>query len=301
LNPIDIKIAKGDLKAILPSITKKPKIGFDVSGIIKEVGNNVNSFKNGDEVYTRLQLEGGSGFSEYVVVKSENVAIKPTNINFEEAASLPLVTLTTIQALDNYAKAKAGQRLLIDSGSGGVGTFAIQFAKSLGLNVTAVTSHKNETFVEGLGADNVICYDLESFLDGEEKYDIVFNLIGNTNPFKSILAAKKGGTVVSVGGSPDIRFIPKLKVNIIQKLLLYLLFGLTSLPINLFALIKGVKYYRFLTESNGQQLELAKKLVEGEKIQPVIDKVYPLENYAEAFEYLKSNRVKGKLVLNKIN
>ncbi len=301
LNPIDIKIANGDLKAILPSITKRPKLGFDVCGIVRAVGSETISCKVGDEVLVRLPLNEGSGFAEFIVANADHVALKPKNLGFEEAAALPLAALTTLQAISKYAKAKEGQSILIDSGSGGVGTFAIQYAKSLGLQVTAVASHKNEALLENLGVDKVICYDLESFLDLEEKYDIVFNMISNTNPFKSILATKKGGTVVSIGGPPDIRFIPKLKVNILQKILLYPLFGLTSLPINLMAIIKGVRYRRFLTDSDGQQLEVVTTLVEEGKVKPVIDKIYPLKEYKAAFDYLKSNRVKGKLVLNEFN
>ncbi|MGB5820968.1 MAG: NAD(P)-dependent alcohol dehydrogenase [Saonia sp.] len=160
LNPIDIKIAKGDLKAIIPSITKKPKLGFDISGVVNAKGGKVISFQEGDEVFARLPLYKGSGFSEFVIAKSEHVAKKPNNVSFEEAASIPLVGLTCIQALKNYAKGKSGQSILIDSGSGGVGTFAIQYAKHIGLDVTAVTSHKNEILVESLGADRVICYEL---------------------------------------------------------------------------------------------------------------------------------------------
>lgn len=300
LNPIDIKIANGDLKAILPSITKKPKLGFDVCGIVRDTGNKVTSFKNDDEVYLRLPLDRGSGFSKFIVAKLDHVALKPKNLSFEEAAALPLAALTSIQAISEYANAEAGQSILIDSGSGGVGTFAIQYAKYLELKVTAVASHRNEALLENLGADKVICYDLESFLDSGEKYDIVFNMIGNTNPIKCIMATKKGGTVVSIGGPPDIRFVPKLKVNLVQKLLLFPLFGLTSLPIKILALAKGVRYNRFLTESDGLQLENVSKLVEEGKIKPVVDKVYPLKDYKAAFDYLKSNRVKGKLVLNEI-
>ncbi|MEM8908321.1 MAG: alcohol dehydrogenase catalytic domain-containing protein, partial [Bacteroidota bacterium] len=121
LNPIDLKIAQGDLRAILPPILEKPRLGFDISGIIERVGNEVKHFKNGDEVYLRLPLYQGSGFSPFVIANVKHVALKPENIGFEEAASIPLVALTSVQALSDYAKAKAGQSLLIDSGSGGVG------------------------------------------------------------------------------------------------------------------------------------------------------------------------------------
>ncbi len=301
LNPIDIKIAKGDLRAIIPSITKKPKLGFDISGIVMVTGEKVTSFQEGDEVFVRLPLHQGSGFSEFVTSNPNHVALKPSNTSFEEAASLPLVALTSIQALKDYAKAKARQRILIDSGSGGVGTFAIQYAKHLGLNVTAITSSKNKEFLEKLEVDNVICYDVKNPEKINEKYDIVFNIISGINTFKSVKLAKKGGVIVSIGGPPDIRFIPKLKIYGVQKLLLYPLFGLSSLTINLFALLKGVKYYRFLTQSNGKQLEEVTELVEKKKVNPLIDKVYPLNKYKEAFEYLKTNRVKGKLILNHIN
>jgi len=297
LNPIDIKIANGDLKAILPSILSKPKLGFDVSGTIKQIGNKVKDFNIGDEVYVRLPLHKGSGFSKSVIAELRHIALKPGNITFEEAAAIPLVGLTSMQAISTYAKAETGQHILIDSGSGGVGTFAVQYANNLGLHVTTVTSHRNETFVKNLGADRVIRYDMESFLDDGVKYDIVFNIIGNFNPFKSILATKKGGVVVSIGGPPDIRFLPKIKGNIIQKVLLFLLFGFISLPIRLFAWGKGVRYYRFLTTSNGEQLDAIKGLIEKGKIRPIVDKIYALDKHKKAFEY---HRVKGKLILNEI-
>jgi alcohol dehydrogenase len=298
LNPIDLKLASGELRAILPSILQKPKLGFDISGIVRAVGSDITDFAVGDRVYARLPLHQGSGFAPFVVAKADHVSPMPDNLDFEQAAAVPLAGLTSLQALTVHAGAKGGQNLLIDSGSGGVGTLAIQFAKSLGLHVTAVTSHRNESMVQFLGADQVICYDLESFVKNGAGYDIVFNMIGGLNPIKSILATKRGGVVVSIGGPPDVRFVPKLKMDVIRKLLLLPLFGLTSLPLLVFARARGVRYHRFLTESNGRQLRYMAGLIEAGKINPVIDRTYPLADYKKALEYLASNRVRGKLILN---
>jgi len=297
INPVDYKIAKGELKAIFPLKLPSP-MGFDVSGIVAEVGKTVSNFNVGDSVYTRLPLNRRGAFSDFVNVDERFVALKP-NVSFEEAASFPLVALTTIQALKARAQAKQGMKILIHAGSGGIGTFAVQYAKNvLGLHVTATTSKKNKDFVLALGADRVIAYDEDNYLKTTEKYDIIFDTLGGIHTLKSFKIVAKKGTVVSIAGPPDKDFAWKLNVNIIHKTLLFLLFTVMHLPVYLIAWFANAKYYRFLTESNGEQLSELGELINQGKIHPVIDKVYSFEKIYDAFEYLMKGRARGKVIIN---
>lgn len=298
LNPIDLKIAKGDLRMLLP-FTKNPSVGFDVSGEIVECGFDVTNYNNGDKIYARLPLHLGGAFSEYITIEEKYIAPMP-NISFAEAAALPLVGLSVYQGLEEYIGKTQDRKILIQGASGGVGTFAVQFAKKiLGLNVTALTSLKNEPFVKQLGSDNTITYDnTNKRKEKFNNYDIVFHLFDSTKVFKMITLTKKGGTVVSLAGPPTLGFLPNLKVNIFQKLFLGINFFIMSLPVYIFAALKGVKYKRFLTQSNSDQLKDITKMVNKNKIKPVIDSTFDFNNYKEAFNKLKTGRAKGKIILN---
>ena len=176
LNPIDFKIVRGDLKRV--SKYKLPRtFGFDTSGIVVSAGSGANRFKPGDAVYVRATRETIGTFAERIALPESIVALKPAGVSHAEAASLPLVGLTTLQGFSR-ARAAAGQRILIHAGSGGVGTFAVQYAKHLGLHVTATTSSKNADFVRSLGADTVIAYDRENYLAQGGGYDIVYDTLG---------------------------------------------------------------------------------------------------------------------------
>jgi len=294
LNPIDYKIAQGKLKAILP--LKLPAgVGFDVSGAIEQIGSEVSKFKVGDKVFCRLPLNKGGAFSEYAVVNENFVAMMP-NISFEESASFPLVALTVIQALKD--RTKTGMEILIHAGSGGVGSFAIQYAKNiLDLEVTVTTSEKNTSFVKELGADYVIAYDEENYVKGKKKYDVVFDTLGGTHTMNSFRVLKNNGVVVSIGGPPDLKFVWSLPTNIIHKIILFPMLALSSFPVYLIALLKNAKYYRFLTQSNGAQLEDVKDYINEGLIRSVIDKTFSLEDYSKAFEHVMTGRTKGKVVL----
>ena len=176
LNPIDFKTVRGDLKRISKYKLPRP-FGFDASGIVLSVGAGVTKFKPGDAVYVRAARDSIGTFAESIALPESLVALKPTTVSHAQAASLPLVGLTTLQGFGR-AGARAGQRILIHAGSGGVGTFAVQYARHLGLHVTSTTSSKNAEFVSSLGADPVIAYDRENYLEQGGDYDIVYDTLG---------------------------------------------------------------------------------------------------------------------------
>lgn len=266
--------------------------GFDVSGVVKEVGKRVTKFKAGDEVYARATMRRRGTFAEFVSLDEKIVALKPQRVNHIEASSFPLVGLTTVQAFDR-AEARAGQSALIHAGSGGIGTFAIQYAKAIGLRVTTTTSGKNESWVKALGADHVVCYDRESYLERGESYDIVYDTLGGTYTLESFDAVKRGGVVVSIVGPPDKAFADQVDANPLVRAAIWVM----SRKVYARAAKKEAKYFRFLTESDGAQLEQIGAMVDDGKIKAVIDRAYPFEQSVEALEYVETGRAKGKVVL----
>ena len=199
LNPLDYKIRDGKTKLVLP--LKVPiALGCDVAGVVVAIGAEVTKFAVNDEVYARLEKLRMGGLAEQVAADESVVALKPTTLSFEEAASLPLAGLTSLQALRGL---QPGQRVLVHAGAGGVGTLAIQIAKILGLVVVTTTSTKNVAFVTSLGADEVIDYTKENVEDRPRALDAVFDTLGADSEVTSIRATKRGGVVVGVGGLPD--------------------------------------------------------------------------------------------------
>jgi len=292
INPIDYKIVQGGLKRIekrrFPSA-----LGFDVSGLVLAVGDHVNRFKAGDEVYARASRERIGTFAERAAIDERYVALKPPSLSHLETASIPLVGLTTVQALVDRAHAKRGQHVLIHAGSGGVGTFAIQYAKALGLQVTTTTSSKNATWVKALGADEVVCYDRENYLDRGATYDIVYDTLGQNYTTDAFKAVKRGGVVVSIAGGPDKQLAEQVNAGWFLRLIM----NLMSRHVYELAERTSASYYRFLTTSHGAQLADIAALIEAGKIKAVIDKVYPFTQIIEAMIYAAGGRVKGKVVV----
>ena len=178
VNPVDWKVRQGQLKIITGK--KFPRIlGCDFSGKIAEIGKNIKNYKVGDEIYGMVSALKGGAYAEYVKVSLENILAKPRNLDFEQAAAVPLAGLTALQSLRNLGKIKQGDRVLINGCSGGVGSFAIQIAKSFDANVTGICSSKNIEFSKNLGADNVIDYTRKNILERDETYDIFFDVVGN--------------------------------------------------------------------------------------------------------------------------
>lgn len=205
INPIDFKIRDGKVKMLLKY--EMPLIlGNDFSGVIVKVGAKVTNFKVDDEIYARPRKNKIGTFAEYIAIHEDDIALKPKNLNFEEAASIPLVGLTSYQALHDIMQLQKGQKILIHAGSGGVGTFAIQLAKIMGAIVTTTASEAGANLVTSLGADEIINYKTEKFEDILKNYDAVFDTIGGATLEKSFNIIKSGGNIVSVSGMPNARF-----------------------------------------------------------------------------------------------
>lgn len=293
INPIDFKLIRGDLRKI-QKLTFPVALGFDACGTVVAVGTKVSRFKQGDRVYTRAPRQRMGAFAEYMAIAEEHTAMAPASLSAMEAASIPLVGLTTVQALIDRARARPGQSILIHAGSGGLGSFAIQYARNvLDLKVSATTSSKNADWVRELGADKVYPYDIDDYRQTPTRYDIVFDTLGGNTTKDSFEVLKPGGTVVSVAGPPDRQFAKQVDTGPILAAVMWCM----SLPVYSKAKKKRAAYFRFLTESNGGQLDVIKDVLESGKVKPVIDHVYPFNQAIEAIEYSAQGRAKGKIII----
>jgi len=293
LNPLDTKIRDGEFKLILPY--RLPFVlGNDVAGVVVGVGSRVRNFKAGDEAYARPSKDRIGTFAERIAVDEADVALKPTNLSMEQAASVPLVALTAWQVLVERAQLKAGQRVLIHAGSGGVGTFAIQLAKHLGATVATTTSTENVELVKSLGADVVVDYKKEDFAKVLSGYDVVLNSLGKDTLEKSIDVLKPGGKLVSISGPPDAAFARENGFNwLLQQVMRLLSFGIRRK-----ARRRGVSYSFLFMRANGRQLSEVTTLIESGVIRPVVDRVFPFSATNEAMDYLAKGRAKGKVVIS---
>lgn len=292
INQLDLKIKVGEFKLILPY--KFPLIlGHDVTGIVIEVGAKVSKFKAGDEIYARPADFRIGTFAEYIAIDESDVALKPKNITFEEAASIPLVGLTAWQAFVERGFLKKGQKVFIQAGSGGVGTIAIQLAKHLGAIVATTTSAKNSDLVKTLGADVVIDYRNEDFELILKDYDFVLNSQDSKTLEKSLNILKSGGKLISISGPPTPLFAKEFDLPWYVRLATKLLSGKVRAKTKKL----GVEYEFLFMKSNGTQLGEIAKLIESEAIRPVIDRVFPFEQTNEALQYIERGRSKGKVVV----
>ncbi|AGB73153.1 MULTISPECIES: NADP-dependent oxidoreductase [Rhizobium/Agrobacterium group] len=292
VNLIDAKVRNGEFKLILPYRT--PFIlGHDVAGVVVRVGARARQFKVGDEVYARPRDLRIGTFAELVAVNEDTVALKPKNITMEEAASIPLVGLTAWQALVEKAKLQKGQKVFIQAGSGGVGTFAIQLAKHLGATVATTTSAGNEALVKSLGADVVIDYRKDAFEDQLRDYDVVLNSQDEKTLKTSMGVLKPGGHVVSITAPPDLQFGKNIKASWPVRQI----FRALSFSVRRKARRLGVSYTFLFMKGNGSQLRRIASLIEAGAIRPVVDKVFPFESTNEALAYVESGRAKGKVVI----
>ena len=292
VNLIDSKVKTGEFKLILPY--RRPFIlGHDVAGKVIRVGSKVRRFKPGDEVYARPRDGRIGAFAEFIAMDEADVALKPKNLSMEEAASIPLVGLTAWQALIERAGLKKGQKVFIQAGSGGVGTFAIQLAKQLGAIVATTASAASAGLVKDLGADVVVDYrkdDFEKILSG---YDVVLNSQDAKTLEKSLTVLKPGGKLVSISGPPDPEFGKKQGLNVVLRLVLRLL----SRAIRAKAKRRGVKFSFLFMWAQGDQLSKITSLIESGTIRPVVDRVFPFEATNEALAYVETGRAKGKVVI----
>jgi len=291
LNPIDFKIVRGDLKRVSKYRLPRP-FGFDASGVVLSAGAHAGRFKPGDAVYLRTSRNTIGTFAEQIALPEEFVALKPANVTHAEAAALPLVGLTTLQGFAHVG-ARAGQRILIHAGAGGIGTFAIQYARHLGLQVTTTTSSKNVDFVKSLGADRVIAYDRENYLKQGGDYDIVYDTLGGAFTVDAFRLVKRGGAVISLSGPPDRNFADREGAGLLVRVAVWLM----SRKVYAASAAAGASYCWFFTEPNGDQLREIARLVEGGAIRPVIDREFAFEQLRAALTYLEGGRARGKVVL----
>lgn len=269
VNPVDWKIIKGGYQSKFPvNLPLTP--GWDVSGVVEKVGANVKDFKPGDEVYSRPDPTKNGAFAEYIVVKTDIISHKPKNIDHVHAAAVPLAGLTAWQGLFQHGQLKAGQKVLIHAASGGVGTFAVQFAKWKGAYVIGTTSDKNIDFVKKLGADEVIDYKNERFEDKLSGIDLVFDTIGGDTQKRSVKVLKNGG-----------RLITTVKPEAQQE-----------------AESKNIYLQGYSAQSFPEDLREIAWLIDQHTVKPVISKVLPLEEAKTAEKLSKEGHTRGKIVLN---
>ena len=295
LNPIDYMIPKGMFKPII-RLRLPSTLGSDVAGVVVEVGLKVTRFKPGDAVFASVFDLGTGTLAEFVAVPEHVAALKPANLDFVQAASIPMVGLTSWQALKERAHVKPGQKVFVPAGSGGIGTFAIQLAKYLGAKVGTTTSTGNVDLVRNLGADEVIDYKKQEFEQVLRDYDVVLGTVRGDALDKSLLILKPNSTVVSLIGPPDAAFARARGMNFIMASV----FALLSRGIIRRAKKRNIGYSFLFVHPDGGQLAEIAKLIEAGRIRPVIDKVFPFEQAKEALAYLEQGRAKGKVVVKMI-
>lgn len=271
INPFDWKVRAGYMKNFMP-LTFPAILGGDFSGIVKEVGEDVSHLKAGDQVYgTAHIVSGGTGaFAEFTCAHAENTSRKPESVDFFEAAALPLVGSSSIQALEEHIQLKSGQKILIHGGAGGIGHVAIQVAKSRGAYVAVTVSARDKDFVKSLGADEVIDYTSEKFEEKLKNFDAVFDTVGGETTNASFKVLKGGGVLVSMLGEPDPELAKKY----------------------------GVKAVGQSTKITTEHLERLRQLVDNGKLQVQIDGVFSLDDIQEAFKHLEKGHPRGKVVLS---
>jgi NADPH:quinone reductase-like Zn-dependent oxidoreductase len=259
----------------------RPKVrilGSDVAGIVEAVGASVSRFRAGDAVFGDISSKGFGAFAEYVCASETAFALKPTSLSFEEAAAVPAAGMTALQALRDKAKVQAGQKVLIHGASGGVGSFAVQLARYLGAEVTAVCSTRNVERVRELGAMRVIDYTQEDFAQDDARYDVILSANGARSIFDFRRALRPGGIFVSTGGSTG---------QLFQSLFLGPLLSLGG----------KVRMTNFLVSPNGADVAVLADLIERGEIRPVIDRRYSLEAVPDAIRYLEEGHAQGKVVI----
>lgn len=295
LNPIDNKIPTGEFKPII-KLELPVVMGSDLAGIVVEAGSRVTRFKAGDAVFASLFDLGTGSLAEFAAVPESAAAIKPANLDFVQAASIPMVGLTSWQALKERAGLMPSQKVFIPAGSGGIGTFAIQLAKHLGAKVGTTTSLGNADWVKRLGADEVVDYKKQDFEHVLKNYDVVLGTVKGNVLEKSLNILKPNSSVVSLIGPPDAAFARARGMNFFMKFV----FWLISAKIIRQAKNRGIKYSFLFVHPDGSQLAEIGKLLEAGHIVPVIDKVFSFDQTKEALSYLGQGRAKGKVVVKLI-
>jgi len=274
-----VSINAADYRSMQLGIIPKRKIfGADISGRVEAVGNNVKIFQVDNEVFGDISGSGFGGFAEYAAVPENLLALKPAGISFEDAAAIPMASLTALQALRDQGHIQSGQKVLICGAGGGVGTFAVQLAKYFGAEVTAVCSANNAELIRSLGTDTVIDYERENFTQNGKRYDLILAVNGNHPLLAYRRALSPKGIYVMVGGA-------------LSQVFAGIVFGAI--------LSIGSKKMRFLAAKlTPRDLEFVAKLVEEGSVKPVIDRRYLLHQTPEAVRYIRQGHARGKVVIN---
>jgi len=268
VNPVDWKIRAGYLSSMIPYVMPLT-IGWDVSGVVERVGAEVTHLAVGDAVYCRPDITRDGSYAEYMVVRASEVAAKPQTLSHNEAAAVPLAGLTAWQGLFDHGHLKQGERVLIHAGAGGVGSFAIQFAKSAGAHVIATASSANEELIRDLGADEFVDYRSQRFEEALAKVDVVLDTIGGDTLDRSIGLLKSGGRLVSVVATPDPEALAAM--------------GATG----------GI----FMVQPSSENLASIANLIDAGTVRVIIDSVFPLWEAHAAHTKSQTGRAKGKIVL----
>ena len=292
LNPIDNAIPKGSFKPFL-RFQLPATLGSDLAGVVMETGSRVTRFKEGDAVFASVFDLGTGSLAEFAVVPESAAALKPSNLDFVQAASVPMVGLTAWQALTERARVKPGQKVFIPAGSGGIGTFAIQLAKHLGAKVGTTTSTGNVELVRSLGADEIVDYKKQEFETVLRDYDVVLGTVKGGALNKSVGILKSNSRIVSLVGPPDAAFARARGMNYFLKFVI----GLLSGGIIRKAKKREAEYSFLFVHPDGRQLTEIGELLQAGKIRPVIDKVFSFDHAKEALAYLEKGRAKGKVVV----
>lgn len=292
VNPIDNMIPTGLFKAVV-KFEMPATLGSDLAGVVVEIGSRVTRFKPGDEVFANIFDQGTGSIAEFAVVPESAAALKPANLDFVQAASIPMVGLTSWQALRERVDLRAGQKVFIPAGSGGIGTFAIQLAKWLGARVGTTTSTGNVDLVRSLGADEVVDYKTHEFEAVLRGYDAVLGTVRGDAIEKAIGILKPRGKLVSLVGPLDVRFARARRLNLV----LTAVFALMSHKIMRLARKQDVDYSFLFARPDGDQLAQIGALLQAQRIRPVIDRVFPFDQAQQALDYLALGRAKGKVVV----
>lgn len=292
LNPVDYKIAEGQLRLFYKQ-QMPAGLAFDCSGVVSEVGQSVSHLKVGDEVFCTTPTDSPGVLGEYVSVKASVVRHKPANLNFAEAAAIPMVGLTTLSCME-AVDLQPDQKVLIHAGSGGIGTFAIQYATAMGTEVCTTTSTSNIEWIKKLGAKTVIDYKTQDYKREIAELDIVYDTLGGDFTFAAFTLLKPGGKVVSIAGRRlDDKTARQYGLNWVFRIFM----KLQLRPINKLCKKYNASYRFILNEPTGERLEELKDTVEKHNIKPVINKVYAFNEVVEAFKMQQSGRSKGKNVV----
>ena len=286
VNPADWHFLRGTpYIARLQLGLRKPKdrvLGCDVAGRVEAVGKDVTMFRPGDDVFGSPFMHGLGAFAEYVCVPEDLLAPKPATLSFDHAAAVPLTASTALQGLRDHGRIEPGHKVLIIGASGGVGTFAVQIAKSFDAEVTGVCSTRNVDMVRSLGADHIINYTKEDFTQSGQQYDLIFQLAGTLSPSECRSALTSNGTLVISSGESEGRWIGPVD-RVIKALVL--------------SALVSQKLATFTVKPNREDLQLLKQFIEDGTLTLVIDRTYRLAQVPEAIRYLEEGRARGKVVI----